>query len=79
MDDRFSAKIVRCLLNGPLGSGDCLPTARPLEPWALGCAWATLGDKQLRDLHSPTRHQPNYYHNHSDNQNNVNQASGDME
>jgi hypothetical protein len=30
-------------------------------------------------LHRPTCHEPDYHHNHSDHQNNVDQASGDME
>jgi hypothetical protein len=32
-----------------------------------------------RSLRSPTCHEPDYYHDHSDHQNNVDQASGDME
>jgi hypothetical protein len=40
---------------------------------------ALLWTKGLRGLHSPTCHEPYNYHDHSDNQNNVNQASGDME
>jgi len=45
--------------------------ANEFDPiWRVGIWWS---------LHSPTCHEPDYYHNHSDYQNNVDQTSGDME